>query len=257
MNPDEPVQSNLPNHVAIIMDGNGRWAKARGLPRNVGHRQGSENVREIVRAACDFGIRYLTLYAFSCENWNRPQEEVDELMRLLEKFLDSQAKEISKQGLRFLTIGDLSALPQGVRDRVEKVRVSSAGNTGGTLILALNYGSRQEIVHAAKSFAADVQAGRTDAASLDWPGLSRYLYTSDIPDPDLVIRTSGEERISNFLLLQGAYAEYFFTPKNWPDFGRNDLKKALEDYAGRQRRFGRTGEQLEDSSGSPKQGKAQ
>lgn len=257
MNPAEPAKNNLPAHVAIIMDGNGRWAKARGLPRNAGHRQGSENVREIVRAACDSGIRYLTLYAFSCENWNRPQEEVDELMRLLEKFLDSQAKEIAKQGLRFLTIGDTNALPQGVRDRIEKVRTSSSGNTRGTLILALNYGSRQEIVSAAKAFAADVQAGRTFADALDWSGLSRYLYTRDIPDPDLVIRTSGEERISNFLLLQGAYAEYYFSPKNWPDFGRDDLKKALEDYAGRQRRFGRTGEQLDGASGSPQQGKAQ
>jgi undecaprenyl diphosphate synthase len=257
MKPDAQANAKLPVHVAIIMDGNGRWAKARGLPRNAGHRQGAENVRTIVRAARDLGIRFITLYAFSAENWDRPKEEVDELMRLLERFLDSQAKEIQKQQLRFLTIGDIAALPQGVQERIEKVRKESAANENGTLVLALNYGSRQEIVAAAKAYAADVQAGRENPDALDWAKLSKYLYTRDIPDPDLVIRTSGEERISNFLLLQGAYAEYYFSPKNWPEFGKADLKAALDEYATRERRFGKTGEQLENAAASPTKGTAQ
>ena len=255
MKADAPRNESLPVHVAIIMDGNGRWARARGLPRNAGHRQGSENVRTIVRAACRLGIRYLTLYAFSCENWNRPKDEVDELMRLLDRFLDSQAAEIEKENLRFKTIGDLSALSDGIREKIAKLSRDSAANERGTLILALNYGSRQEIVTAAKAFAGDVAAGRAKADALDWDKLSTYLYTDGIPDPDLVIRTSGEERISNFLLLQGAYAEYYFTPKNWPEFGEKDLKEALDAYASRERRFGLTGEQIEGRSASTRKDK--
>lgn len=257
MKPDAQANTKLPVHVAIIMDGNGRWAKAHGLPRSAGHRQGSENVKDIVRAAIDLGIRFLTLYAFSAENWSRPKEEVDELMRLLEKFLDSQAREIEKRKLRFLTIGDICALPQSVQDKIEKVRAQSAANDHGTLILALNYGSRQETINAVKAYAEDVKAGRESTESLTWAKLSKYLYTNDIPDPDLIIRTSGEERISNFLLLQGAYAEYYFSPKNWPEFGPSDLKKALEEYATRERRFGKTGEQLKNAAALPNNGKAQ
>ena len=256
MKSDAQANPITPVHVAIIMDGNGRWAKLRGLPRNAGHRQGAENVREIVQAAFDFGIRYLTLYAFSCENWNRPKEEVDELMKLLGRFLDSQAKEIEKKKLRFLTIGDTKALPPALQEKIRTVTATSANNTNGTLVLALNYGSRQEIVHAASAFAEEVRQGRTDADSLTWEKLSTYLYTSEIPDPDLVIRTSGEERISNFLLLQGAYAEYYFPSKNWPEFGREDLKEALETYARRERRYGMTSEQLDKPSPTEGKGKA-
>jgi undecaprenyl diphosphate synthase len=233
--------------VAIIMDGNGRWAKARGLPRIAGHRQGVNNVKEIVRAAGNLGIRFLTLYAFSCENWNRPKAEVDELMKLLERFLDTQAKEIRKQQLRLLTVGDTNALPESVRKRLAEVIAESAGNGRGTLVLALNYGSRQEIVEAVRNYAKAAAEGREEPASLDWARLSGYLYTRDIPDPDLVIRTSGEHRVSNFLLLQSAYAEYHFSPKNWPDFKRADLEAALEDFARRERRYGLTGEQIHNA----------
>ncbi len=242
-----PAESQCnPVHVAIIIDGNGRWAKARGLPRNAGHRQGAGNVREIVRASADLGIRYLTLYAFSSENWKRPKEEVDELMKLLARFLKEQAKEIRKQGLRFRTIGDISAMPADVRELLEKTIAESANNNGGTLTLALNYGSRQELLNAVKLYAEDVQAGRARPETLDWQTLSSYLYTADMPDPDLVIRTSGERRVSNFLLLQGAYAEYYFCEKNWPEFGRADLEEALRSYRARERRYGMTGEQLRE-----------
>jgi undecaprenyl diphosphate synthase len=239
-----PSSHKLPVHVAIIMDGNGRWAKARFLPRKFGHQQGAKNVQTISRAAFKYGVQYLTLYAFSAENWNRPKDEVDTLMKLLESFLDSQAAEIREEQLRLLAIGDIDALPEGVRMRLAKVCAESADNKRGTLILALNYGSRQEIVSAAKAFAKEVAAGRENPDNLDWNGLSKYLYTRDIPDPDLIIRTSGECRISNFLLLQGAYAEYYFTQKHWPDFGPDDLKAALDDFAKRERRFGMTGEQV-------------
>jgi len=241
-------QSRTPVHVAIIMDGNGRWAKARGLPRIAGHRQGVNNVKEIVRAAGALGIPYLTLYAFSCENWNRPKEEVDELMRLLERFLDTQAKEIRKQQLRLLAIGDTSALPEKVRTRLAEIIKESASNAKGTLILALNYGSRQEMVSAVQHYATAVAQGSEDPAALSWGRLSQYLYTADIPDPDLIIRTSGEQRISNFLLMQGAYAEYHFCQKHWPDFGKEDLETALQDFAHRERRFGMTGEQVKGST---------
>jgi undecaprenyl diphosphate synthase len=242
---NEAQNGTPPTHVAIIMDGNGRWAKERGLPRNAGHRQGAETVKKIVRAAKEQGIRYLTLYAFSAENWKRPKEEVEELMRLLDRFLDTQEKEIRKQGLRLRTIGDTSALPENVATHLRKVCDESANNPNGTLILALNYGSRQETLAAMQAYAKAAKEGRENPDTLDWDRLARYLYTSDIPDPDLIIRTSGEQRISNFLLLQGAYAEYHFSPKLWPDYDAEDLRAALQDYARRQRRFGMTQEQAE------------
>ena len=257
MKPATPVDPQVPVHVAIIMDGNGRWAKARGLPRNAGHRQGVQNVRKIVSAACDLGIRYLTLYAFSAENWSRPKAEVDELMKLLERFLDSQAKDIKKKHLRLLAIGDTTAMPAAVQKRLAKVCAESAANDKGTLVLALNYGSRQEILTAAKAYAAAVKEGREDPSTLDWTTLSKYLYTSDIPDPDLIIRTSGEQRVSNFLLLQGAYAEYYFCEKNWPEFEPEDLKAALAAYAKRERRFGMTSEQVQAVETAVKKDKAQ
>lgn len=245
--PDSASASSSPVHVAIIMDGNGRWAKKRGLPRNAGHRKGAENVKQIIRSARKLGIKYLSLYAFSCENWRRPKEEVDELMKLLERFLKDQAAEIRKQGIRLRTIGDISVLPENVRTLLLDTMSQSAENTNGTLVLALNYGSRQEIVTAAAKFASDVNAGLAKADSLSWEQLSGYLYTTDIPDPDLIIRTSGEQRISNFLLLQGAYAELFFSDKNWPDFGRRDLEEAVQSYCARERRFGMTAEQLNNT----------
>ncbi len=241
---DSTQSTALPRHVAIIMDGNGRWARGRGLPRNEGHRRGVENVRAIVRAAGELGIQYLTLYAFSSENWNRPQEEIDALMSLLERFLDSQEKEMHKQGLRLRTIGRVEELPPRVAQRLREVCESTAGQTRGTLVLALNYGSRSEMVDAAAGYARAVAAGHEDPSKLTWERLSRYLNTRDLPDPDLIIRTSGEHRISNFLLLQGAYAEFHFCAKCWPDFGPEDLKTALDDYARRERRFGKTSEQL-------------
>jgi undecaprenyl diphosphate synthase len=257
MNPASPTAPQVPVHVAIIMDGNGRWAKAHGLPRNAGHRQGVQNVKEIVRASADLGIRFLTLYAFSAENWSRPKEEVDELMKLLERFLDSQAREIKKQRLRLLSIGDISALPASVQERLAKVCAESDANDRGTLVLALNYGSRQEIVTAATAYAQAAKEGRENPASLDWATLSKYLYTRDIPDPDLIIRTSGEQRVSNFLLLQGAYAEYYFCEKNWPEFGPDDLKAALAEFAKRERRFGMTSEQIQTAKRDAKKDKPQ
>ena len=242
---EKPANSKIPTHVAIIMDGNGRWAKARGLPRAAGHRAGVKNVREIVRTAGDLGLRYLTLFAFSAENWSRPKEEIDELMKLLENFLDSQRKEILKNHIRLRTIGDITALPSSIQKRLEKLFAETADSTGSTLVLALNYGSRQEIVAAVRDCAKAIAEGREDAESLNWKNLGQYLYTAGIPDPDLIIRTSGEERVSNFLLLQGAYAEYVFCEKNWPDFTSADLKAALTEYSKRQRRFGMTGEQVE------------
>ncbi|HNX04868.1 MAG TPA: polyprenyl diphosphate synthase [Opitutales bacterium] len=245
----------LPTHVAIIMDGNGRWAAERGLPRSEGHRHGVAAVKKIVKKAGDLGLRFLTLYAFSAENWNRPKHEVDFLMRLLGRFLDSQAKEILKSGLRLATIGDIQALPESVRTRLDKLIAASAGGERGTLVLALNYGSRQEIVSAARTFAEEVAAGREKPENLDWPKLSGYLQTRDIPDPDLVIRTSGELRISNFLLLQSAYAEYWFCDKYWPDFGPEDFQQALEAYSRRERRFGRTGAQLKTDDNQVSEGR--
>ena len=250
-------KSALPTHVAIIMDGNGRWAGERGLPRTEGHRRGVAAVRKIVSHTGDIGLKYLTLYAFSAENWNRPKDEVDYLMKLLARFLDSQASEILKNRLRLETVGDTDALPEAVRTRLEKLKAKSAQGDRGTLVLALNYGSRQEIVAAAKAFAADVAAGRTSADALDWDILSGYLQTKGIPDPDLVIRTSGEMRVSNFLLLQGAYAEYWFCRKYWPDFTPDDFDEALSDYSRRERRFGRTGAQLKDDETILPEGGAQ
>jgi undecaprenyl diphosphate synthase len=227
------------------MDGNGRWAKAKGLPRMAGHREGVNRVRDIVRAAGEMGIKCLTLYAFSCENWKRPKEEVDELMKLLERFLKTQAKEIRKHGLRLRAIGDISALPEKVRVLLSDTIAESAGNDKGTLVLALNYGSRQEVLAAVRAYAMAVRDEREDPDALDWPRFSRRLYTGDLPDPDLIIRTSGELRVSNFLLLQGAYAEYCFVQKCWPDFGPADLREAIDAYMARERRFGMTGEQLQ------------
>jgi undecaprenyl diphosphate synthase len=241
----------IPAHVAIIMDGNGRWAKQRGLPRIEGHRRGAEAVRQITIAARELGARTLTLYAFSVENWKRPQDEVGALMGLLEFYLKRELKTFVRDRVRFQTIGRIDELPPGIqrllRDTTEKTKQYGEF----TLVLALNYGSRTEIVDAARGYAAAVAAGREKLNDGSWATFQRYLYTADTPDPDLVIRTSGETRISNFLLLQAAYAEFIFTPVLWPDFTKADLAAAMAEYARRERRYGLTSEQVKPAAVSP------
>ncbi len=235
----------VPRHVAIIMDGNGRWAKRRGLPRIEGHRRGVESVRRVVDAARALGVRYLTLYAFSVENWRRPEDEVGGLMDLLETFLRREKAELMKNRVRLRTIGRTDALPARARAALEEVMAATADFTEHTLVLALNYGARTETLDAARAFAAAVASGAARLEDADtWEGFARHLYTADLPDPDLVIRTSGESRLSNFLLLQAAYAEFVFTPVAWPDFGRPEFEAAVDDYRRRERRYGLTGEQV-------------
>jgi undecaprenyl diphosphate synthase len=236
--------SNIPRHVAIIMDGNGRWARRRGLPRIEGHRRGVEAVRTATYAARDLGVRMLTLYAFSAENWNRPLEEVGALMSLLELYLKKELSTFVRDKVRLKTIGRIQDLPAGVQRHLAETVETTKGFTDYTLVLALNYGSRTEVVDAAHAFAAAVAAGCEKANDTSWETFSKYLYTGGMPDPDLVIRTSGETRTSNFLLLQAAYAEFFFTPVLWPDFSKDDLAAAIADYARRERRYGKTSEQL-------------
>ncbi len=226
------------------MDGNGRWAKARGLPRIEGHRRGVENVLAILDAGAEMGIEVLTLYAFSVENWQRPAEEVAALMGLLEHFIGLHTDRLVQRETRLRVAGDISALPAGARGAVEAAMERTSHFRKRTLCLALNYGSRTEIVEAAKAFARDVAAGRATPESLDWAALSQRLYTAGLPDPDLIIRTSGETRLSNFLLLQAAYAEMYFTPVPWPEFGPERLKEAVDSFRRRERRFGKTGEQV-------------
>jgi undecaprenyl diphosphate synthase len=237
-------RANLPRHVAIIMDGNGRWAKQRGLPRIEGHRRGVEAVRTATYAARDQGVKMLTLYAFSAENWNRPQEEVGALMALLELYLKKELATFVRDKVRLKTIGRTQGLPAGVQRHLAETVEKTKGFDDYTLVLALNYGARTEAVDAAHAFAAAVAAGREKANDTSWETFSKYLYTAGMPDPDLVIRTSGETRTSNFLLLQSAYAEFFFTPVLWPDFSSGDLAAAIADYARRERRYGKTSEQL-------------
>lgn len=241
---DESTLLPPPRHVAIIMDGNGRWAKARGLPRIEGHRRGVENVLEVLDAGDALNIEVLTLYAFSVENWQRPAEEVAALMGLLEHFITAYADRLVARETRLRVAGDIAALPEGARRAVQATMDLTARFTRRTLCLALNYGSRNEVVEAAKAFARDVAAGRADPEKLDWAALSGRLYTAGLPDPDLIIRTSGETRLSNFLLLQAAYAEMYFTPVPWPEFGPERLREAVASFRRRERRFGKTGEQV-------------
>ena len=236
--------SRVPAHVGIIMDGNGRWAERRGLPRLEGHRRGAERLIEVVDAAIDRGIRCLTLFAFSAENWRRPAEEVGGLFKLGEWVLRLHLHRLAKRKVRFRTIGDLAAMPDFIRVPIQEAVAASKGNTGFDLVIALNYGSRQEVVRAARGIAEDAAAGRLDPASVDWAAVAGRLETADLPDPDLIIRTSGECRLSNFLLLQAAYAEIVISPTYWPDFGKEALDAALAEHAGRERRFGMTGGQL-------------
>jgi len=244
-----PAPAKIPQHVAIIMDGNGRWARQRGLPRLEGHRRGVETVRTVVDAARELGIRYLTLYAFSVENWKRPSDEVSGLMGLLDFFLKRELNNLIQNRVRLHTIGRVDELPANVRRELDRVKEETKVFTEWNLVLALNYGARTEVADAARAYAAAVQAGREDPSAAGWESFRRYLYTAGLPDPDLLIRTSGETRISNFLLLQLAYAEMIFTPTLWPDFGRTDLAAAIEEYAKRERRYGLTTEQIKAGAG--------
>ena len=229
----------LPTHVAIIMDGNGRWAKERSLPRVEGHRRGAESVRSVLRTAARLGVKYLTLYAFSVENWNRPQDEVDTLMKYLARYLKSEQREMNDNNVKLQAIGQTSRLPKFVRDQLEATRESLSQNTGTTLTLALSYGGRTELVDAVRGIAEKARDGEIDPAKISEQTISGHLYTSDMPDPDLLIRTSGEMRVSNFLLWQISYAELVVTDRLWPDFGEPEFCAALEEFAGRNRRFGK------------------
>ncbi len=228
----------IPRHIAIIMDGNGRWAKERGLPRREGHRAGAESVREVTDTCIELGVEYLTLYAFSSENWNRPEAEVNALMALLDRFLTEKAKELKKQNIRLLAIGQLDRLPAKTRALLDQIRAETAGHTAMTLVLALSYGGREEIISAARSLAADAASGTLDPDQIDAGLFASRLHTAGIPDPDLLIRTSGEMRVSNFLLWQISYAEIVIVRKFWPDFRRNDLIESVREYQRRHRRFG-------------------
>jgi len=226
------------SHIAIIMDGNGRWAKERGLPRAEGHRAGAESIREVTEACIELGVKYLTLYAFSSENWNRPQNEVDALMKLLDRFLDDKATELDKQNIRLLAIGDLDRLPAATRKRLDRIQEQTKNHQTMTLVLALSYGAREEITAAVRAIAKAAVAGEISADQIDGELIARHLYTKDIPDPDLLIRTSGEMRVSNFLLWQISYSEIVIVKKMWPDFRQGDLFAAVEEYNKRHRRFG-------------------
>ena len=230
--------TRLPRHIAIIMDGNGRWAKKRGLPRTAGHAAGAETFRNIATYCRELGIEYLTVYAFSTENWKRPLEEVTAIMGLLKKYLLEAVADMEKEKVRIVFFGDLSPLPDELRTLAEQVQASSARFGGCQVNICLNYGGRDELLRAAKAFAADCVAGKRSPESLTETLFSNYLWSAGVPDPDLVIRPSGEERISNFLLWQSAYAEFYFTHVNWPDFGKEELYKALAAYQGRSRRYG-------------------
>lgn len=236
MAPEEKSQSidNIPNHVAIIMDGNGRWAKARGLPRIAGHRAGTENLRTIIRAGAKLGIKYLTFYAFSTENWSRPRAEITGLMNILSDVIDRELEELNKEGARLVHIGHLDGLSKSLQDKVRRAMEVTRDNERITIVLAFNYGGRDEIIHAMKRI---VEVG-IDPQDIDVALVSDYMFTKDIPDPDLVIRTSGERRTSNFLTWQSVYSEWYFPKVYWPDFNEEELKKAIEDYATRERRFG-------------------
>jgi undecaprenyl diphosphate synthase len=229
------VVEKVPAHVAIIMDGNGRWATKRGLPRLAGHHAGTENLRRIIRASVEFGIKFLTIYAFSTENWSRPREEVDGLMRILEDVIDKELKELNEQGVQIRHIGRLDQLSPALQRKVIYAVESTKQNSRLVLNVAFNYGGRDEVVQAVQRMIRDEVPAEDITPEL----LSRYLYTSGVPDPDLIIRTSGELRISNFLIWQAAYSEWYVTPILWPDFGREEFRKALAEFGGRERRYGK------------------
>jgi undecaprenyl diphosphate synthase len=232
------TKANLPQHVAIIMDGNGRWARQRNLPRVEGHRAGAESARAVTRAAGELGIKYLTLYAFSAENWNRPKDEVDALMKSLVHYLKTETSELNKHNVKLEVIGQIYRLPENVQEHLKKAIQTLSKNNGLTLVMALSYGSRIEIVEAVRAIAQKVKDGRLDPPDINEQVISQHLWTRNIPDPDLLIRTSGEMRISNFLLWQISYTELVVTPTLWPDFRKPHFYAALEEYTRRHRRFG-------------------
>jgi undecaprenyl diphosphate synthase len=232
------LKGSPPAHVAIIMDGNGRWANARGLPRATGHRRGAEALRDTVSAIIELGIPYLTVYAFSSENWERPAAEVDSLMGLLRRYLRGEIAELHKNGVRLRVIGERNRLPLNIVGQIEDAEALTTGNRQLTFVLALSYSGRREILAAARRLAEAAAAGRLDSRAIDEERFAAELFTEDIPDPDLVIRTSGEQRISNFLLWQSAYSELVFLDKNWPDFVKEDLAEAVREFQNRNRRYG-------------------
>ena len=241
----EQIQSErIPRHIAIIMDGNGRWAKRQGLARMFGHRKGVETVHEITEAAAELGIEYLTVYAFSTENWNRPKEEVDTLMSLLVDTIAKETPTLMKNNVRLLTIGDLDRLPIEAHKKFEECMEQTASNTGLRLVVALSYSSRWEIIRATKNIAEEVKKGTLQVEDIDEQVVASHLTTGDMPDPDLLIRTSGELRISNFLLWQLAYSELYFTSCLWPEFTKEEFYHAIVDYQHRERRFGKISEQI-------------
>jgi undecaprenyl diphosphate synthase len=231
-------KDRIPVHVAIIMDGNGRWAKQRGLPRTVGHHEGMKRVKEIVKVAHEMGIKVVTFFAFSSENWNRPKREINMLMRYLNHYLVKEIAELDKNNIRFRVIGRDEPLPESVVSKIRKAEQKTKENSDMTMALAINYGSKQEIMDGVKKIVRESLSGKVKDFELTEETFSRYLYTAGMPDPDLLIRTSGEMRLSNFLLWQLAYAEFYFTEKYWPDFGVADFKQAVEVYQNRERRFG-------------------
>ena len=245
---DRIDKERLPHHIAIIMDGNGRWAEEKGQERLYGHYQGVESVRNIVEGSAELGIQYLTLYAFSTENWDRPQLEVEGLMTLLVDTIRKEVPTLNKNNIRLHVIGDLGMLPKFAQDELQEALEMTSLNTGLNLIMALSYSSRWELVNAVKNIGLDVKAGKIDPDTINQDTLQQYLTTSQFPDPELMIRTSGEYRISNFLLYQLAYAELYFTNTRWPDFRKENLYEAILDFQARERRFGKTGQQIQEET---------
>jgi undecaprenyl diphosphate synthase len=233
--------SRVPTHVAIVMDGNGRWAKQRGLPRIAGHRAGAENIRRIVESCVRYGVKYLTLYAFSTENWNRPEDEVRGLMAILGEVIERETPKLHAEGVRVCHLGRLDRMSPHLVKAIDKATAKTRDNTGLTLNVCFNYGGRGEIVDAVKK----IVASGVPAEQVDESMIGRFLYSNDSPDPDLIIRTAGEQRLSNFLIWQAAYSEYWFTPLYWPDLGKDQFRQALEEYSNRLRKFGKTPEQIE------------
>ena len=233
---------NVPQHIAIILDGNGRWAKAKGMPRNYGHAQGSKNVEKICEEAWRMGIKYLTVYAFSTENWSRPENEVAALMKLLRNYMKTCLKTAAKNDMKIRVIGDIEPLDDDIKNRIRELEAATINNGGLNFTIALNYGSRDELTRAAQKMAKDCADGKIKAEEIDESVFESYLDTHGIPDPDMMIRTSGEQRLSNYLLWQLAYSEFYFTDVPWPDFTKDELVKAIEEYNHRHRRFGKVEE---------------
>ena len=241
-------KTRVPRHVAIIMDGNGRWAKAHGFDRSAGHKMGVVTVHQIVEIASDLGVKYLTLYTFSTENWNRPQAEIDILMNLVVSAIEKETPGLIKNNVRMTAIGDLSRMPDFARERLERCIRDTAQNTGIVMCLALSYSSRWELVQACRTLATEAKEGRLDPSQIDDDMLARHLTTAAMPDPDLLIRTGGDLRISNYLLWQIAYSELYFTDKYWPEFSKQDFVDAIIEYQRRERRYGKTSEQVQNET---------